>query len=61
MTHCTESTRISHLLLFYVDDTNLAMEELEAGCRLVDMVVEEEVEGDSAMPRDRKTAKLSYI
>ena len=45
-----------------MDDTNLAMDKLEAGCRLVDVVVVvEEVEGDRAMPRDRKTAKLSYI
>jgi hypothetical protein len=50
-----------YLLLFYVDDTNLAMEELEPGCRLVDgkvVVVEEEVEADRAIPGDRRTARV---
>ena len=39
--------------------TNLAMEELEPGCRLVDgkvVVVKEEVEGDKSIPGDRRTA-----
>ena len=48
-----------YLLLFYVDDTNLAMEELEPGCRLVDgkvVVVKEEVEGDKSIPGDCRTA-----
>ena len=48
-----------YLLFFYVDDTNLAMEELEPGCRLVDgkvVVVKEEVEGDKSIPGDRRTA-----
>ena len=50
-----------YLLLFYVDETNLAMEELEPGCRLVDgkvVVVEEEVEADRAIPGDRRTARV---
>ena len=42
-----------------MDDTNLAMEELEPGCRLVEgkvVVLEEEVEADRAIPRDCRTA-----
>ena len=50
-----------YLLLFYVDDTFLAMEELEAGSRLVEgkvVVVEEEVEGDLEVRGDVRTAKV---
>ena len=50
-----------YLLLFYVDDTILSMDELEPGCRLVEgkvVVVEEEVEADRAIPRDRRTARV---
>ena len=50
-----------YFLLFYVDDTNLAMEELEPGCRLVEgkvVVLEEEVEADRAIPRDCRTARV---
>ena len=48
-----------YLLLFYVDDTNLAMEELEAGSRFVDgqvVVVQEQVENDREIPGDKRTA-----
>ena len=37
------------MLLFYVDDTGVAVVELEPGCRYIEeagKVVEEEVEGD---------------
>ena len=50
-----------YLLLFYVDDTNLAVEELEPGSRLVDgkvVVVKEEVEGDKVIPGDLRTARV---
>ena len=48
-------------IAYFVDDTNLAMEELEPGCRLVDgkvVMVEEEVEADRAIPGDLRTAKV---
>ena len=52
-----------YLLLFYVDDTGVAVEELEPGCRFIKeegkvRVIEEEVEGDRRMPGDLRTAKV---
>ena len=52
-----------YLLLFYVDDTGVAVEELEPGCRFMKeegkvRVVEEEVEGDRRVPGDLRTAKV---
>ena len=52
-----------YLLLFYVDDTAVAVEELEPGCRFIKeegkvKVVEEEVEGDRRVPGDLRTAKV---
>ena len=52
-----------YLLLFYVDDTGVAVEELEPGCRFIKeegkvKVVEEEVEGDLMVPGDLRTAKV---
>ena len=50
-----------YLLLFYVDDTFLATEELEAGSRYVEgevKVVEEEVEADLKIQGDQRTAKV---
>ena len=46
-----------------MDDTGLAVEELEPGCRFIKeegkvKVVEEEVEGDSRVPGDLRTAKV---
>ena len=50
-----------YMLLFYVDDTGVAVEELEPGCRYIEgegkvKVVEEEVEGDRRVPGDLRTA-----
>ena len=45
----------------YVDDNNLAMEEVVPGTRFIDgelHVVEEEVESDSLLPGDQRTAKI---
>ena len=47
------------MLLFYVDDGNLALEELAPGSRYIDGKVEvlpEEVEGDLRLPGDQRTA-----
>ena len=47
------------MLLFYVDDVNLALEELAPGSRFIDgkvEVVPEEVEGDLRLPGDQRTA-----
>ena len=50
-----------YMLLFYVDDTGVAVEELEPGCRYIEAegkvrVVEEEVDGDRNVPGDLRTA-----
>ena len=48
-----------YLHLFYVDDHNLAMEELPPGARFLEgrvVVVPEEVEGDLQLPGDHRTA-----
>ena len=50
-----------YMLLFYVDDTGIAVEELEPGCRFIKeegrvRVVEEEVEGDRGVKGDLRTA-----
>ena len=50
-----------YMLLFYVDDTGIAVEELEPGCRFIKeegrvRVVEEEVEGDKGVKGDLRTA-----
>ena len=52
-----------YLLLFYVDDTMAATEELEPGCRYVKeerrvKVVEEEIEADRQVAGDLRTAKV---
>ena len=52
-----------YLLLFYVDDTFVAAEELEPGSRYMKeeqkvMVVEEEVEGDKLVAGDLRTARV---
>ena len=52
-----------YLLLFYVDDTGIAVEELEPGCRYIEeegrvRVVQEEVENDSAVAGDLRTARV---
>jgi hypothetical protein len=50
-----------YMLKFYVDDTGLAMEELEPGCRFLDgkvEVVEAEVERDRQVPGDLRTARV---
>ena len=47
------------MLLFYVDDVNLALEELAPGSRFTDgkvEVVPEEIEGDLRLPGDQRTA-----
>ena len=44
-----------------MDDSNLAVEELEAGTRFIDgelVVVPEEVEADSRLPGDQRTARV---
>ena len=46
-----------YMLLFYVDDTGIAVEELEPGCRFIKeegrvRVVEEEVDGDRGVKGD---------
>ena len=46
---------------FYVDDHNLAMEELPAGARYRDgvvAIVPEEVEADCLLPGDQRTAQV---
>merc|ERR1712016_34757 len=50
-----------YMLQFYVDDTMVATEELEPGCRFIKeegkvRVVEEEVEGDKLVASDVRTA-----
>ena len=52
-----------YLLLFYVDDTGIAVEELEPGCRFIEeegrvRVVQEEVENDRAVAGDLRTARV---
>ena len=52
-----------YMLLFYVDDTGIAVEELEPGCRYIEeegrvRVVEEEVENDRAVAGDLRTARV---
>ena len=52
-----------YMLQFYVDDTMVATEELEPGCRFVKeegkvRVVEEEVEGDKLVASDVRTARV---
>ena len=50
-----------YLFKIYVDDSNLAVEELEAGTRFIDgelVVVPEEVEADSRLPGDQRTARV---
>ena len=61
----TRVTRNSNFMLYlcklYVDDNNLAMEELEPGSRFIDgelVVVQDEVEDDSCIPGDQRTAKV---
>ena len=49
------------MLLFYVDDTGVAVVELEPCCRHIEeggevKVVEEEVEGDRRVPGEMRTA-----
>ena len=47
------------MLLFYVDDVNLALEELAPGSRFINgrvEVVPEEIEGDLRIPGDQRTA-----
>ena len=63
LTRATESIPSHELYLhkLYVDDNNLVMEELPPGTRLVEdkfTIVEEEVEGDSNIPGDKRTALL---
>ena len=52
-----------YMLLFYVDDTAVAVEELEPGCRYIEeegkvKVVEAEVERDRRIPGDLRTAQV---
>jgi hypothetical protein len=50
-----------YMLDFYVDDTGLAMEELEPGSRVVNgriEIVEAEVEADRQVPGDLRTARV---
>ena len=50
-----------YLLLFYVDDNNVAVEELEPGTRYREgriEVVEEEVEADREVEGDLRTARV---
>ena len=52
-----------YMLLFYVDDTMVATEELEPGSRYIKeegkvRVVEEEIEGDRLIAGDLRTAKV---
>ena len=50
-----------HLLLFYVDDTNVVVDELEPGARYREgrvEVVEEEVEEDREVAGDLRTARV---
>ena len=61
----TRVTRNSNFMLYlcklYVDDNNLAMEELEPGSRFIDgelVVVQDEVEDDLMLPADQRTAKV---
>ena len=52
-----------YLLLFYVDDTFVAAEELEPGSRYIKeeqkvVVIEDEVEGDKLVAGDLRTARV---
>ena len=50
-----------YMMLFYVDDVNLAMEEMAPGSRFINgkvEVVQEEVEGDRSISGDERTAKV---
>lgn len=50
-----------YMMLFYVDDVNLAVEEMPPGSRFINgkvEVVEDEVERDRAIPGDERTAKV---
>ena len=50
-----------YMMLFYVDDVNLAVEEMPPGSRFINgkvEVVEVEVERDRAIPGDERTAKV---
>ena len=54
---------VTYLVFFYVDNTNLALEELEPGSWLVDkvfvVVVNEELECNKTIPGDYRTTANS--
>ena len=50
-----------YMLKMYVDDTNLAMAELEPGTRYVNgelVIIEKEVEADSRLSGDHRTSEV---